>query len=74
MSAATPRPFREIEPYENHAVLGLSFNPTGGSFVVATASPIASVFDREGRLQVRTVRGDMYLHDPNLHPNPNPNP
>lgn len=72
MTPTTIRAFRSVDPtasktsanVETHPVHQVVFNPISpSSFLVATATPQAKIFSRDGEVLVTFVKGDMYLRD-----------
>lgn len=57
------KPFRDVTPHEGQPVRALAWTPSGDRIAVATAAANVKVFDREGRQQVATIKGDMYISD-----------
>lgn len=57
------RHFRSIEPAEGCLVRDLAWSVSGDSFLVATTSAQARLYDREGELLHEYVKGDQYLSD-----------
>lgn len=55
--------FRAFQPQQGHAVVGLSYSPTGAQCVAATGSSKGCVFDRNGRGVLVCVKGDPYRAD-----------
>ncbi|TMW55968.1 hypothetical protein Poli38472_008616 [Pythium oligandrum] len=55
------RPFRDLEPDEGHAVVALSYSPSGDRFVVATGSSQPKIITREGLEEMQFAKGDMYV-------------
>lgn len=55
--------FKSFEPSEGHPVLGLSWSPTGDSFLVITGSAQPKVYTRDGVEEGEFPRGDMYIRD-----------
>lgn len=57
------RAFRTLEPFEAHALVAVSWSPSGEHFLACGASAKMKVLDRDGRELGETVRGDPYLRD-----------
>ena len=57
------RAFRSLEPFGAHALTALSWSPTGDRWLGCAACAQFKVFDREGREQWESPRGDMYIRD-----------
>jgi len=55
--------FKSFDPCNGHAVLGLSWSPTGDSFLVITGSAQPKIFTRDGLEEGEFPRGDMYMRD-----------
>jgi len=72
MTPTTIRAFRSVDPtasktsanVETHPVHQVLFNPISpSSFLVASATTQAKIFNRDGEALVTFVKGDMYLRD-----------
>ena len=57
------RPFFSVEVEEGHPVVAVSHSPSGDKFIVSTGSSQPLIYDREGKLVIKFVKGDMYLRD-----------
>ena len=55
--------FRSVEPFGSHALTALSWSPSGDRWLGCAACAQFKVFDREGREQWESPRGDMYIRD-----------
>ena len=55
--------FREIEPDEGHAVVALSYSPSGDRFLCCSGSAQPQIFTRDGAALLRFNRGDPYVTD-----------
>ena len=55
--------FRSLEVDDNHPIISLAHSPSGDKVLVATGSAQPKIFDREGREEIKFVRGDMYIRD-----------
>lgn len=55
--------FRTLMPQRGHAVVGLSYSPTGAQCLAATGSAKSCIFDRNGRVVLVCVKGDPYRMD-----------
>ena len=60
---ASQSAFRVITPHEGQGVRSVSYSNNGDRIVVATTSAHASVFDRDSKPLVKTVKGDPYIAD-----------
>lgn len=59
----THKSFRDVMPQDGHPVIAVDFSPTGDRFVVGTTSSKAVVYDRDGNLLKKFIKGDMYISD-----------
>lgn len=57
------RPFREIEPDDGHAVVAVSFSPSGDRFLCCTGSAQPQILTRDGKMLLKFNRGDPYVTD-----------
>lgn len=57
------RPFRDIEPDEGHAVVAVSFSPSGDRFLCCTGSAQPQILTRDGKMLLKFNRGDPYVTD-----------
>ncbi|RHY04823.1 hypothetical protein DYB38_003025 [Aphanomyces astaci] len=57
------RPFRDTEVEEGHAIVALSYSPTGDRVLSVTGSSQPTVLSREGVKETQFVKGDMYVMD-----------
>ena len=57
--------FREKIPCEGYPVKSLSYNYSGSKFLCCTGSHKPQIYDRDGRLLIEFISGDMYIRDMN---------
>jgi WD40 repeat protein len=55
--------FRDFAPDDGHAVVALSWSPSGDRLLTVTGGAQPQIFTREGKPLLRFVRGDMYVND-----------
>lgn len=54
---------RQVEPFEGHPVVAVSFSPSGDCFLAVSGATQAKIYDRDGKTVGEFIRGDMYIRD-----------
>ncbi|KAI8374471.1 WD40-repeat-containing domain protein [Radiomyces spectabilis] len=57
------RPFRTVQPFEDHQIHDVLYSLTGDSFLCISGSARPKLFDRDGLEKCEYIKGDPYIRD-----------
>jgi len=55
--------FRAMDVEDGYPVISIAHSSTGDRFIAGTGSCTPTVYDRDGKVIIKFVRGDMYIRD-----------